>query len=246
MIMRDPSILLRNACVAPGCWVSRAGALLRHGRGTDLLVGGIAGSFADLRWTIVRRTGRRGSRRPDHRRKRDAPARAGRQDVGMTVLLVGQDDAELEKLLSDELDAINRAAIASDDETPFSIRATTEDGALLGGVTGWTWGGCGGIASLWLEPEQRGRGLGGRLLAAAENEIRRRGCDRVVVATMSFQAPGFYLRYGYEEVGRTPDMPDGTAKHHFLKRLVAVPVEPPAEAVTELSPPGASVERDGR
>jgi hypothetical protein len=37
---------------------------------------------------------------------------------------------------------------------------------------------------------------------------------------MSFQAPGFYPRHGYAEVGLTPDMPDGTAKHHFHKRLV--------------------------
>jgi GNAT superfamily N-acetyltransferase len=138
----------------------------------------------------------------------------------MTTLHVAQDDSELEKRLSDELDAINHAAIASDDETPFAIRAIGDDGDLAGGITGWTWGGCGGITSLWLAPDQRGHGLGGRLLAVAEGEIRRRGCDRVVVATMSFQAPGFYRRHGYEEVGRTPDMPDGTAKHHFHKRLV--------------------------
>jgi len=139
----------------------------------------------------------------------------------MAELLVGKHDPELERLLSDELDAVNHAAIASDDELPFSIRVMGEGGALVGGITGWTWGGCGGITSLWLGPEQRDRGLGRRLLAAAEHEIRRRGCDRIVVATMSFQAPGFYRRLGYEEVGLTPEMPDGTSKHHFFKRLVA-------------------------
>ncbi|MGW1058810.1 GNAT family N-acetyltransferase [Micromonospora rubida] len=146
----------------------------------------------------------------------------------MTMLLIGQGDPELESRLSDELDAINQSAIASDDETPFSIRLTDDSGVILGGITGWTWGGCGGITSLWLESEQRGQGLGSRLLIAAEDEIRRRGCDRAVVATMSFQAPGFYRRHGYQEVGRTPDMPDGTAKHHFYKRLSAVD---PADSV---------------
>ena len=139
----------------------------------------------------------------------------------MTEFLVGQDDPELEKRLSGELDALNHSAIASDDETPFSIRATAADGALLGGITGWTWGGCGGITSLWLEPQHRGEGLGARLLAAAENEIQRRGCNRVVVATMSFQAPGFYRHHGYDQVGLTPNMPNGTSKHHFYKRLPA-------------------------
>jgi GNAT superfamily N-acetyltransferase len=140
----------------------------------------------------------------------------------MTTLTVGTSDPELEKRLSAELDAFNATAIGSDDETPLSVRLTDDTGALVGGLTGWTWGGCGGITSLWLDREHRGAGWGSRLLAAAEEEIRRRGCTRVV-ATMSFQAPGCYARHGYVEVGRTPDMPGDTAKHHFHKRLDAPP-----------------------
>ena len=135
------------------------------------------------------------------------------------MLDMRDDDPDLEKRLSDELDAINDAAVGADDHRNLAIRLTGDDGTLIGGITGYTWGGCGGITSLWLTPEHRGRGHGARLLAAAEDEIRRRGCDRVVVATMSFQAPGFYLRHGYREVGYTPGMPGGTGKHHFHKQL---------------------------
>ncbi|GAA2485955.1 GNAT family N-acetyltransferase [Winogradskya humida] len=137
----------------------------------------------------------------------------------MTTLTLGRDDFALQQRLSDELDALNNAALTSDDEAALSVRLTADDGTLLGGLTGWTRGGCGGITSLWIAPQARGTGLGSRLILAAEAEIVRRGCDRVVVATMSFQAPGFYLRHGYREVGLTPDMPDGTAKHHFHKHL---------------------------
>ncbi|GAB7051661.1 GNAT family N-acetyltransferase [Catenuloplanes indicus] len=135
------------------------------------------------------------------------------------MLSLGDDDPDLEKRLSDELDAINDAAVGADDHRNLAIRLTGDDGTLIGGLTGYTWGGCGGITSLWLDPDHRGQGHGARLLAAAEDEIRRRGCDRVVVATMSFHAPGFYLRHGYREVGYTPGMPGGTGKHHFHKRL---------------------------
>ncbi|GLY07061.1 GNAT family N-acetyltransferase [Actinoplanes sp. NBRC 101535] len=136
-----------------------------------------------------------------------------------TLQPAGRDDPELEKRLSDELDAINNAAIGVDDETPLSIRVTDADGELVGGITGYTWAGCGGISSLWLAPHLRGQGLGARLMAAAEDEIRRRGCDRVVVSTMSFQAPDFYPKLGYQQVGLLPRMPGESAKHFFLKSL---------------------------
>ena len=135
------------------------------------------------------------------------------------MLSLRDDDPDLEKRLSDELDAINDAAVGATDHRGLAIRLTDDAGTLIGGITGYTWGGCGGITSLWLADEHRGQGLGARLLTAAEDEIRRRGCDRVVVATMSFQAPGFYLRHGYREVGYTPGMPGGTGKHHFHKAL---------------------------
>ena len=64
-----------------------------------------------------------------------------------------------------------------------------------------------------------GHGLGARLLAAAEAEIRRRGCDRVALNTHSFQAPDFYARFGYTECGRTPGYPHGHDDIHLVKQL---------------------------
>jgi ribosomal protein S18 acetylase RimI-like enzyme len=67
--------------------------------------------------------------------------------------------------------------------------------------------------------DQRGNGLGARLLAAAEAEIRHCGCDRVTLYTHSLQAPGFYARLGYTECGRTPGYPNGYDHIHLVKRL---------------------------
>jgi GNAT superfamily N-acetyltransferase len=67
--------------------------------------------------------------------------------------------------------------------------------------------------------DQRGRGLSDRLLAAAEQEIRRRGCDQVALSTHSFQAPGFYARFGDPERGRAPAYPRGHDQIHLVKQV---------------------------
>ncbi len=59
--------------------------------------------------------------------------------IDMPILSAGTSDPELEKLVSEGLDEFNAAALASDDETPLSIRATADNGTLIGGITGFTW-----------------------------------------------------------------------------------------------------------
>jgi predicted N-acetyltransferase YhbS len=70
--------------------------------------------------------------------------------------------------------------------------------------------------------DHRGCGLGTRLLAAAEEELRSRDCDKVALTTYSFQAPSFYIRAGYEECGRTPAFPHGHDLIHLVKQLTGV------------------------
>ena len=40
-------------------------------------------------------------------------------------------------------------------------------GRIVAGISGWTWGDCCELQSLWVEPSLRGHWLGPRLLAAA-------------------------------------------------------------------------------
>jgi GNAT superfamily N-acetyltransferase len=135
------------------------------------------------------------------------------------ALTVGEQDAELEQRLSDELDSFNTAATGAGDRGAFSIKVTDEAGELVGGLAAWTWGGLCGIDMVWIREDSRKDGWGSKILLAAEEEARRRGCDRIAVSSFTFQAPGFYQRHGYVETGRTRGIPGGNEDVHMFKSL---------------------------
>jgi ribosomal protein S18 acetylase RimI-like enzyme len=101
------------------------------------------------------------------------------------------------------------------------------EGAIRAGLAGHTWGGCGFVSHLWVREDARRNGIGSRLLAAAEREAQRRGCARMVLSTHSFQAPAFYRRHGYREVGEAVGYPRGHSQVYLAKDLPAgSPAEP--------------------
>lgn len=106
---------------------------------------------------------------------------------------------------------------------PLVIVAETEAGAA-GGLVAETQLAWLRISIMAVDPGIRGQGIGSSLLAEAERQALARGCRHVYVDTMSYQAPGFYLRHGYSMVGQIPDWDSqGSAKHFFTKELMPLP-----------------------
>ncbi len=123
--------------------------------------------------------------------------------------------------LEDRLHEFNEQATGHYDGADFCFTIAGDDGAIIAGVGGDTWGGCCVIRQLWVGEAHRGRGYGRALLQAAEEEARRRRCARVVVSTRSFQAPALYERLGYREVARIDGQPEGHVLLFFVKALAA-------------------------
>ena len=119
----------------------------------------------------------------------------------------------------DQLDAYNVAITGCDDYCPLAIFVRDAQGAVVGGLTGFTWGRCLKIDILWVKEEWRHRGYGARLIAVAEAEARAHGCQHAVLETHSFQAPAFYRRRGYAVCGAYEGYPAGHAKY-FLKKAI--------------------------
>jgi len=121
--------------------------------------------------------------------------------------------------LEREIDAFNVEATGLRDGRNLATFVHGESGELRAGLAGHTWGGCAEVRFLWVREAERRTGLGSRLLRAAEEEASARGCTRIVLSTHSFQAPEFYRRHGYTEVGRVEGYPRGHAQIYLAKRL---------------------------
>ncbi|MBV8047936.1 MAG: GNAT family N-acetyltransferase [Paludibacterium sp.] len=128
-------------------------------------------------------------------------------------------DSELAQI-SDALDQFNIQVSGVADRTPLAILVRDpETHAVLGGLTGRTSLGLLFVDIFYLPEQLRGQGMGSRMLKMAEDEGRRRGCNAAVLYTISFQAPEFYQRNGWQRFGEIPCQPAGTSRVFMSKRL---------------------------
>src|SRR3954467_569435 len=133
-----------------------------------------------------------------------------------------REDAECQELgefLADRIYKFNAKATGYFDGMLLAgcIRSATDE--IIAGFNGHTWGGCCELSHVWVHERYRGQGLGTLLLRSAEAEAVARGCVRVVLATHSFQAPGFYERMGFERMYAIEGCPKGHADIIYVKVL---------------------------
>jgi len=112
-------------------------------------------------------------------------------------------------------------ASKSGGETPdyLFIAARDASGAVRGGLVGATYLGWLSVHMVSLDEPLRGRGHGATLMRLAEEEAVRRGCPRVFLETLSFQALPFYEKLGYRVHSRLDDFPVGGARYALTKSL---------------------------
>jgi len=106
-----------------------------------------------------------------------------------------------------------------DPDNHICFVARDGQGRVRGGLQGVVVGAWLAVDLLWVEDSYRRKGLGSRLLAEAEAEAKRRGCNWAILATFDYQAPGFYSHRGYAEYARMEDFPWGSTRFQLRKTL---------------------------
>jgi GNAT superfamily N-acetyltransferase len=96
-----------------------------------------------------------------------------------------------------------------------------DDGEILGGVLGNTWGAWLYVSDVWVDTAYRGKGYATKLMTAIETYASGRRCSYSYLDTFSFQARPFYEKLGYKIFGTLEDHPKGHTHYFMRKGLVS-------------------------
>jgi GNAT superfamily N-acetyltransferase len=95
--------------------------------------------------------------------------------------------------------------------------ACYEDGQLIAGAWGRTEFQRLYLSYIWVQPEQRGQGLGGQLLRQIEAQALKRGCVDALIETLLDEAADCFEHLGYACVAHLHDYVPGFTRHTLLK-----------------------------
>ena len=138
----------------------------------------------------------------------------------MTTLTVTEapTPAELETI-GGGLSAFNESDVGPAERSPLAVFVRNDAGTLIAGISGYTAWGWLYVQWLWVSETQRGQGLAGCMLEAAENEARKRGCHASYIDTFNPIALKTYERAGYVPFGKLDDFPKGRTRTFLQKPL---------------------------
>lgn len=122
-------------------------------------------------------------------------------------------------LIGGNLAAFNDVDVGPSRRRAIAVLVRNGQGALLAGLNGYTAWGWLYVQWLWVDESLRGQGMAGRMLQAAEEEARARGCHGAWIDTFNPAAEKAYTRQGYAVFGQLDDFPFGRSRKFLQKKL---------------------------
>lgn len=138
------------------------------------------------------------------------------------IFAINGDDADF---IDDQLVAYNLSKMPAECEGNrvakwFGKKITDEEGNIIAGCTAvrTVWG-TAEVSILWVDEAYRHQGLGSRLLAEVEQEVKCHGCTIILLDTFDWQAKGFYEKNGYTVFAALENCPQGHFRYYMNKVL---------------------------
>lgn len=137
----------------------------------------------------------------------------------MKVEVLNERDTTIFDALISGIREYNVEMLGSEETKPLSVVTHDGNDRLIGGVSGRTIYKHLFIEVVWVDKAARGKGLGRRLMELAESEAKKRGCIAAEVDSLSCQAPAFYIKLGFEVMGKAPGITEQHDRYFLLKKI---------------------------
>jgi GNAT superfamily N-acetyltransferase len=149
----------------------------------------------------------------------DAPRRDPRDRATLAMDLYAS--ADVQGLITRGIQTHASAAIGRPEQMwrAASVFLKSDEGEILGGALGNTWGQWLYVSDVWVDTAIRGKGYATKLMAAIENQALQRRCVHSYLDTFSFQARPMYEKLGYSVFGALEDHPQGHT-HWYMKKML--------------------------
>ena len=138
------------------------------------------------------------------------------------MIKIERGNEEDQTCIRENLIIFNQQKLPEHHDTPYgavTYVVKDEHHHILGGITAhYNWGRM-QIDFLWVDDQVRQRGLGKELLEKVEHDAINKGCTLLIVDTFSFQAPDFYISYGFSVFGKIENHPTSHHQYFLQKRI---------------------------
>jgi len=137
----------------------------------------------------------------------------------MNIEILESPEQEVIDYLDQKIADFNWANWEVSERLPLAVQIKNDQGEIIAGAAGRTFGDWLQLSTLWVCEELRGQDVGSKLLAEMEASAKKRGCVKCLLDTLNFQAMPFYEKHGYKTQWIQEGYPKTGCKYFMVKAL---------------------------
>lgn len=137
----------------------------------------------------------------------------------MNIEVLDKPEQELIDYLDNKISEFNWAHWEVSERTPLAVQIKNDQGVVIAGAAGRSFGNWLLLDTLWVSDELRGQHIGSKILKEIEAAGKKRGCIKCLLDTLNFQAMPFYEKHGYTTKWVQQNYPKTGCKYFMEKVL---------------------------
>jgi len=138
----------------------------------------------------------------------------------MKIELIEEPKQSLVDFLEEKINEYNEENWEVKQQKPLAVKIANDDGGIIAGAAGRTFGDWFLLDTLWVSESLRGKNIGTQLLTSIEKAAINRGCKKSLLDTLHFQAMPFYQQFGYTVEWTQQGYPRTGCKY-FMSKILA-------------------------